>query len=115
MCITDFLARFDGWLRKPKETPALLESGPFREKAMFLWCYWDVYGGDVAKIAQALVDANFEAAYVHTNDGTNEGGYSGKINCTPALVQALKAAGLTVYGWGAPYGANRQAELMRLG
>ena len=77
---------------------------PFVEKAVFIWCYWDIFSGDVELIADALVEAGFEAAYVHTSNGVAEASYNGRINCTPELVAALKRHSLVVYGWGAPYG-----------
>jgi hypothetical protein len=92
----------------------------FAEKAIFIWCYWDILGGDVHAIAAALVDAGFEAAYVHTNDGPWEGSYGqmqpdgsyvDRVNCTPELVDALRSRGLAVYGWGAPYGTNTTGEI----
>jgi hypothetical protein len=82
----------------------------FTGKSIFIWCYWVMFGGDVEKIAAALVEGGFEAAYVHTTDGTREAVWADHVNCTPALVAALKRAGLTVYGWGAPYGTNPIAE-----
>jgi hypothetical protein len=92
--------------------------GLFREKAIFLWCYWDI-SLDPKVVADRLVEGGFEAVYVHTNDGYEEGSYArlenGKyvtrLNCTPELVTELKSRGLKVYGWGAPYGRNVVAEL----
>lgn len=85
----------------------------FHDKGIFLWCYWTVHNGDTKKIAQSLVDAGFESVYVHTNNGIYEASYNGHINCTDQLVADLKGAGLTIYGWGAPYGDPvREALIM---
>jgi hypothetical protein len=83
----------------------------FETKGIFLWCYWDIFGGDTKKTAQALVDAGFETAYVHTNDGPTQAFYSGRVNCTDQLVADLRAAGLKIVGWGAPYGGNIAGEI----
>jgi hypothetical protein len=82
----------------------------FGEKAIFIWNYWVMHNGDVNAIAADLVQAGFEAAYVHTTDGIYEARTQGKANCTAELVAALKTAGLTVYGWGAPYGQSPLLE-----
>lgn len=93
--------------------------GPFWRKGIFLWCYWDVHNGDATRIAQSLVEAGFEAVYVHCNDGATEASYPrwegdryvSHVNCTDELVADLRAAGLAVVGWGAPYGANTAGEI----
>lgn len=93
--------------------------GLFQEKAIFLWCYWDVHNGDTVRIAQSLVEAGFEAVYVHCNDGANEASYPrwegdryvAHVNCTDELVADLRRAGLHIYGWGAPYGVNTAGEI----
>lgn len=84
---------------------------PFKTKSIFIWSYWASFSGNVEKIAQSLVDANFECAYVHTNDGPYEARWDSKVNCTPELVQALRSKGLKVIGWGAPYGINLSGEI----
>ncbi len=71
----------------------------FEKKAIFIWQIDAIEGGDAGRIAQKLVAANFEAAYLHVTDVSF---LKGAI--TPQLVATLKAAGLSVIGSSAIYG-----------
>ncbi len=91
----------------------------FREKGIFLWCYWDI-SEDPGVVADRLVEGGFEAVYIHANDGPFEGSYGqmqpngtykDRVNCTDELVAEFRSRGLRVYGWGAPYGRNLAGEI----
>lgn len=90
----------------------------FRDKGIFLWCYWDI-SFDPVVVADWAVDGGFESVYVHVFDGANEasyarlenGRYVDHVNCTDELVAELRSRGLTIYGWGAPYGRNLAGEI----
>lgn len=92
----------------------------FDAKGIFLWNTPAVLRGDPAQIAASLVAAGFEAAYLHTNDGVAIPSWDYKNSPYPGagenvkedLVEALRGAGLRVFGWGAVYGKSpiREAE-----
>ncbi len=87
-------------------------------KVIFSWNVPEVAGGDPEKFADYLVDGNFEGVFLKCADGPlvhkpaswspwpNWGN-----NIRPALVKALKEAGIKVYLWHYLYGNDPKGEL----
>ena len=77
--------------------------GNFREKSIFVWN--DQVIGSAEKITQQLVNAGFEAAYLHFQ---NLSGWRSASRI--ALARALQEAGILVYGAAAVYGKDPKGE-----
>ncbi len=74
-------------------------------KSIFLWEARNVCKGDPVAIAELIAAAGFERVDVKAADGTHHfKDWLGNEICTPALVSALHAHGLRVFGWGFNYG-----------
>lgn len=72
----------------------------FDEKAIFIWQDHAILGGDAQKIVAKLVEARFEAVYLHSVYLSTWTAPS-----RVRLAQACQAAGIKVYGSAAVYGA----------
>jgi hypothetical protein len=80
-------------------------------KALYLWKPWDVAGGDPMKTAALAVSYGLTDVYVKVADGAYPYLHpTTKKDYLPALVAALRAAGITVWGWQYFYAAS-DAEL----
>jgi hypothetical protein len=81
-------------------------------KGFYLWEVPRCEGGDPNAIAAAVKSGNLTHLLVKICDGTIN--YPGKwehpVDLTPGVVQALKAAGIQVWGWHYVYGKNPIAE-----
>jgi len=74
-------------------------------KSIFLWEARNVCKGDPVAIAELIAAAGFERVDVKAADGTGHfKDWLGREICTPALVSALHAHGMRVFGWGFNYG-----------
>jgi hypothetical protein len=77
----------------------------FAGHGMWIWELPRTEQGDVQRIAARARAANFQTVFVKGADGTNTW-----KQFTPELVQALKAAGLTVCAWQFVYGTKPVEE-----
>jgi hypothetical protein len=74
-------------------------------KSIYIWEIQEVYGGNVAKIASTLKSAGFQSVILHEVNS-----FKWRTSARIALVSALKAVGISVYGGAAVYGANPVLE-----
>lgn len=77
----------------------------FLGKSIFIWQISAILGGDVNKIASMLKTAGFQSAILHSENLS-----TWKTGSRPALVKALKVAGIRVVGSAAVYGAYPLSE-----
>lgn len=84
-------------------------------KGMFIWRIQACEGGDVEAIANLAVQARFSHAIVKVADGNFSYNVDTKTGYdqAEALVKALKARGLVVYGWHYVYGYDPRTEAER--
>lgn len=85
---------------------------PFFSKAIFSWKVPSVDSGDPNKFADRLKAAGFEAVYLKMTDGA----YVLRLNSLPylgwgdnvkqTLIDALRARGIKIIGWGFNYGTD---------
>lgn len=76
-----------------------------RGKGFYIWKVAECQGGRINDIVLAAVAAGIKHVYIKIADGAV--GYNGDVR---ALVQALQAVGIEVWGWQYVYGYNPQAE-----
>ena len=76
-----------------------------RGKGYYIWKVEKCYGGNINNIVLAAVAAGIKHVYIKIADGAT--GYNGDVR---ALVAALQAVGIEVWGWQYVYGFNPQAE-----
>jgi len=86
---------------------------PFNRKTIFLWQVPAIAGGAPAEVAERLKNAGFEGVIVKVADGpyayrSNVVGWT--ENLSAPLVEALRARGIAVMGYGFLYGANPTGE-----
>lgn len=74
-------------------------------KGFFIWKVHECQGGRINDIVLAAVAAGIKHIYIKIADGAT--GYNGDV---AALVAALQAVGIEVWGWQYVYGFNPQAE-----
>ena len=76
-----------------------------RGKGFYIWKVAECQGGRINDIVLAAVAAGIKHVYIKIADGAV--GYNGDVR---ALVQALQAVGIEVWGWQYVYGYDPQAE-----
>ena len=76
-----------------------------RGKGYYIWKVEKCYGGDINDIVLAAAAARIKHVYIKIANGAT--GYNGDVR---ALVAALQAVGIEVWGWQYVYGFNPQAE-----
>lgn len=81
-------------------------------KGMYLWIISRVEGGDPERIAQVAQDAGLTHVLIKVADrhfAYNMDSKTGKDN-VPGVVDALRARGISPWGWQYIYGTNPAAE-----
>ncbi len=81
-------------------------------KGFFIWKVRDCEGGDPSKIAAAAKASGFTHVLLKIADGQYAYNTDRKANIDllPPVVDALRTAGITVWGWHYVYGYNPVAE-----
>lgn len=80
------------------------------KRAFWIWNIPNCEGGDPLKIASAAVQAGLTDVFVKVADGQVKFGIYDQVDVVPAVVAALKAVGIEVWGWQYVYGANPVGE-----
>jgi len=79
-------------------------------KGMFIWQLPECEGGDYHKIVNSALGAKLSWVAIKVVNGTIPYAPQGMASTYPLMlastIQALKAAGIKVWGWGYMYGAN---------
>jgi len=79
-------------------------------KAFWIWNIPNCEGGDPLLIAGEAVKAGLTDVFVKVADGPIKFGVYSKVDKVPAVVAALKAVGVRVWGWQYIYGNNPTGE-----
>ena len=80
---------------------------PFETKGIFSWQVPSVLKGEPRAFAHLLAEAGFESVYLKVADGAGAYGVTG---ITPELINALRANGILIIGWGFNYGLDWKGE-----
>ena len=79
-------------------------------KGFYIWQLPSCEDGDPEKLAEEIIKAGISHALVKIADGEVTYNVYKGIDMAPAAIKALKAVGITVWGWQYIYGYNPEDE-----
>jgi hypothetical protein len=76
----------------------------------YIWQIEETEGGDPAAIARVAKENGITDVMLKVADGSSYFGFKGSVDLVPPVIAALRAGGVTVWGWQYVYGFNSALE-----